>query len=46
MDFNGDETRLSNRQNEVLAIYRKLNRANQHKMQPIPVCEIPMKLKD
>jgi len=46
MDFNGDATRLSNRQNEVLAIYRKLNRANQHKMQSIPVCPIPKKLKD
>lgn len=32
---------LSPRQTEVLSIYQKLNRANQHKMNPIPVCEIP-----
>ncbi|MDO4879389.1 MAG: NAD(+) synthase [Neisseria sp.] len=29
------------RQAEVLAIYRRLNRAAQHKIQPIPVCTIP-----
>ena len=32
---------LSPRQAEVLSIYRRLNRANQHKMNPIPVCIIP-----
>ncbi len=32
---------LSEREKEVLSIYQKLNRANQHKMQPIPVCIIP-----
>lgn len=26
---------------EVFKIYERLNRINQHKMQPIPVCEIP-----
>lgn len=41
MNFNGDESSLNARQLEVLALYRKLNRINQHKMQPIPVCEIP-----
>ncbi|MCE3296400.1 MAG: synthetase [Crocinitomicaceae bacterium] len=41
MDFRGDENTLSERQREVLALYHELNRANQHKMQPIPVCEIP-----
>ncbi len=41
MAFNGDEAGLSPRQAEVLAIYRRLNAANQHKMVPIPVCEIP-----
>lgn len=41
MTFDGDETALSARQAEVLAIYRRLNAANQHKMVPIPVCEIP-----
>lgn len=36
---------LSDREKEVLAIYTRLNRANQHKMNPIPVCEIPASLK-
>ncbi|MFY7757897.1 MAG: NAD(+) synthase [Flavobacterium stagni] len=29
------------RQREVFAIYKRLNRANKHKMDPIPVCLIP-----
>ncbi|WP_224483883.1 NAD(+) synthase [Robertkochia aurantiaca] len=37
-DFNG-------REKEVYDIYKRLNRANQHKMNPIPVCEIPEKWK-
>jgi NAD+ synthase len=41
MDFSGDEDLLSQRQKEVLVIYRRLNRINQHKMQPIPICTIP-----
>jgi NAD+ synthase len=45
MEFNGDETELSNREMEVLKIYRRLNRINLHKMKPIPVCEIPDELK-
>lgn len=36
---------LSDRDKEVLAIYTRLNRANQHKMNPIPVCDIPSSLK-
>lgn len=36
---------LNDREKEVLAIYTRLNRANQHKMKPIPVCEIPQSLK-
>lgn len=36
---------LSTRQKEVLAIYTRLNKANQHKMNPIPVCEIPKESK-
>ena len=32
---------LSDRQKEVLKIYRQFNRANQHKMLAIPVCLIP-----
>ncbi len=41
MDFTGNPNSLSPRQSEVLAIYRKLNAQNQHKMLPIPVCLIP-----
>ena len=44
MEFTGDENLLSDRQREVLSIYRRLNAANQHKMNPIPVCEIPVEL--
>lgn len=32
---------LKGREAEVYAIYKSLNRANQHKMLPIPVCIIP-----
>ena len=32
---------LNERQKRVLEIYRNLNAKNQHKMNPIPVCEIP-----
>ncbi|MCF6280793.1 MAG: NAD(+) synthase [Candidatus Polarisedimenticolaceae bacterium] len=45
MGFNGDAAGLDARQKEVLAIYRRLNRANQHKMEPIPVCTIDKSLK-
>lgn len=45
MDYTSAQTQkeedLSDRQKEVLKIYRRFNRANQHKMMPIPVCEIP-----
>jgi len=37
-DFEGNEKK-------VFGIYSSLNRANQHKMNPIPVCEIPQELK-
>lgn len=36
---------FSGREKEVYQIYTRLNRANQHKMKPIPVCEIPDELK-
>jgi NAD+ synthase len=39
------EDPVSERQKEVLAIYRKFNTANRHKMLPIPVCRIPGVLK-
>jgi len=41
MEFEGDESKLSAREVEVLRIYRRLNKINQHKMQPIPVCLMP-----
>jgi len=34
-----------NRENEVMDIYTRLHMANLHKMEPIPVCEVPVKLK-
>ncbi len=45
MNFHGDATLLGGRQKEVFEIYTRLNRANKHKMDPIPVCVIPEKLK-
>ena len=32
---------LTGREKEVFAIYTRLNRINQHKVNPIPVCTIP-----
>lgn len=46
MEFDGDEASLTARQKEVLAIFRRFNRANRHKMEPIPVCLVPGHLKD
>ncbi|MEM6986704.1 MAG: NAD(+) synthase [Pseudomonadota bacterium] len=46
MAFDGDEAAISNREREVLAIYRRFHAANKHKMLPIPVCEIPAQLRD
>lgn len=45
MEFSGDDSRLSQREAEVLGIYRRLNAANKHKMDPIPVCMIPDELR-
>lgn len=42
---NGHESSLDARQKEVLAIYRRFNQVNRHKMEPIPVCRIPDSLK-
>ena len=39
------EDELDARQKEVLAIYRKFHRTNRHKMDPIPICNIPESLK-
>lgn len=46
MAFSGDESALDARRREVLAIYRRLNAANRHKMEPIPVCLIPPALRE
>lgn len=46
MEFEGDESDISDRQQEVLEIYRKKNAANKHKMEPIPVCEITDEYRD
>lgn len=40
-DQNVTEENLTEREREVLKIYRGFNRANRHKMVPIPVCIIP-----
>lgn len=48
MKMNADGKRLEDfvgREAEVFGIFQKLNLANQHKMKPIPVCEIPEALK-
>ncbi|WP_445725576.1 NAD(+) synthase [Flavobacterium sp.] len=37
---------FKDREKEVFAIYTQRNRANKHKMEPIPVCEIPKELKN
>ena len=42
---NGDEDILDARQKAVLTIYRRFNQANRHKMEAIPVCQIPNDLK-
>jgi NAD+ synthase len=36
---------LNSRQQDVLTIYKKLNSNNLHKMNPIPVCKIPIKMR-
>jgi NAD+ synthase len=45
MCYKGEASALNARQQEVLAIFNKYNRANAHKMQAIPVCEVPDHLK-
>ncbi|WP_218599766.1 NAD(+) synthase [Polaribacter sp. NJDZ03] len=39
------ENDFSGRNQEVFKIYTRLNRINQHKMLPIPICEIPEEIK-
>ena len=45
LEKDADDIGLSDRQKEVLSIYNKLHKANQHKMVAIPVCDIPEALK-
>ena len=45
MSFNGEENSLTEREKQVIEIYKKLNQTNQHKMHAIPVCTIPKTLK-
>lgn len=45
MCFTGNPEICSKREQEVLQIYNRYNKANQHKMVPIPVCTIPIELK-
>ena len=41
MDYMGSEDNLNERQQTVLALYRRLHAVNKHKMEAIPVCLIP-----
>ena len=43
---NADSNTFNTREKDVLNIYLRLNKVNQHKMLPIPVCEIPSQLKN
>ncbi len=45
MEFSGNPDELSGRKKEVYEIFSRLNKANKHKIEPIPVCEIPKDLK-
>jgi len=46
MDASGKTSAdFSGREKEVLRIFKKFNKANKHKMDPIPVCKIPNELK-
>ena len=45
MEYTGDESELNDKQKETLATYRKFHNANKHKMEAIPVCEIPASIR-
>jgi len=44
-DLGKTAAEFSGREKEVFTIFKKFNTSNQHKMLPIPVCEIPKDLK-
>src|ERR1051325_10446491 len=48
LETNGKKNtaKVSKRQKEVLEIFQRFNKMNQHKMKPIPVCVIPEKFKE
>lgn len=46
MENGKNENDFSGRKADVFKIYERLNRINQHKMQPIPVCKIPKEIKN
>jgi len=41
-----DLSSLTGREAEVMKLYQRLNRVNKHKMNPIPVCELPDSLRE
>ncbi len=43
-ELGGKADDFTGREKEVFTIFTRLNTLNQHKMQPIPVCEIPKEL--
>jgi len=45
MEFSDDPNSLEGRKKEVFEIYQGYHNRNKHKMEPIPVCEIPKELK-
>jgi len=45
LERQGDDAALTTRELEVLVIYNDYHRRNQHKMNPIPVCNIPNNLR-
>jgi NAD+ synthase len=45
MELGKKATNFSGREATVFEIYKRLHLANQHKMQPIPVCLLPKELK-
>lgn len=44
-ELNRSEEDFEGREQEVFRIYQSRNKANKHKMKPIPVCKIPVHLK-
>jgi NAD+ synthase len=41
----GNSQRITAREREVIKIYQRFHKMNEHKMKPIPVCVIPQKFK-